>query len=966
MVSKSHWVVAVVCLLLVSAAFGQVAITGKITGVVEDPSGAAVNSATVTLEGPALMAARTTTTQTDGSYLFDFVPIGTYQLTIDAKGFRSFVQKDVQISSGFVATVSPHLRVGGGQEVVEVPAEGPVVDVKSVATPTTFDNSLLQNIPSGRDPWSTVAQAPGAMMSNFDVGGNQSYQQATMEVHGSIPGEQVYSFNGLRMNWPGFTGGFTAFYIDHDSLQEFQVVTDSAPAEVSVGGVYMNMVTKSGSNQIHGTSAVYYNTAATRKDVTEPIYNGSPVKVGSPMTMLLDATTNLGAPIIKNRWWIFGGYRRYDIKESILAINRPPSEGGGPIADTNHQSNTILRSDWQINNKNRVNFQWLYNEQNRFFRRDTSFQFVDEQASWLQIEPAYLLQAQWTSQISNNFLLDARIGYMHLLFPLGYQRTVGPNDINKTDQGKSTETGAAPFNYLNPAQTTRFAVSASYYKGAFLSGSHNFKFGYEFGRSKNGNFYDVNQGLTAQFNTTDPNLPPYTTPLQVTIFNTPVREEAIFHDAAIFVQDAWTVKQRLTLNLGLRYEHFRTFNPAQSSPSSGPFVNLFATRSFAQSPDVASWNNVAPRLGVAYDLKGKGRSVLRASYSRFFRIEGTELAEAVNANGLGGAGYGWTDPNGDGIPQISEFLNPAIPAQNRLFQFGGIATRIDPKIQRPYSDQFSVGWDQQVFEDLHVGVNYYYRTNKNLIAQRNAAILPSDYSPITTIGGAPITNGVTGQPMTLFTITDPAKVGQSDLVVTNISELDDNSYHGVEFTAIKRLTKRWQVLGGFTIQRNKGVFSPAFLNGSATDDFNNPNKEINRRNSYLNYDATYVFKLAGTYEFPYHITSSVNFQHYTGYPFQPVETFQDSSQTDLKQFSETVILAPAGQTRLPSVNLLNLRISRPTSFREGKLNVEPIIDLDNLTNANTVVSESNSFGSLRQPSDVLHPFVAKFGLRVTF
>src|SRR5437588_8134610 len=143
MVSKSHWVVAVVCLLLVSAAFGQVAITGKITGVVEDPSGAAVNSATVTLEGPALMAARTTTAQTDGSYLFDFVPIGTYQLTIDAKGFRSFVQKDVQISSGFVATVSPHLRVEGSQEVEEVRAQAPVEGGTSVAPPTPLEPSLL-------------------------------------------------------------------------------------------------------------------------------------------------------------------------------------------------------------------------------------------------------------------------------------------------------------------------------------------------------------------------------------------------------------------------------------------------------------------------------------------------------------------------------------------------------------------------------------------------------------------------------------------------------------------------------------------------------------------------------------------------------------------------------------------------------------------------------------------------------
>ena len=939
---------AVILALGFETANAQVAITGKITGVVEDVSGAALPGATITLTSPALMAERTTQSGSDGSYLFDFLPLGAYEITIAAKGFKSYIQKDVVISSGFVATVSPHLQVGASGETVEVSGEAPIVDVKSVTTLDTFDENLLQNIPSGRDPWSTVAQAPGTQVSNYDVGGNQSFQQATMEVHGSKPGEQVYSFNGLRMNWPGFTGGFTAFYIDQDSLQEFQVVTDSAPAEVSVGGVYMNMVTKSGSNQIHGTATTYYTSAAFRKDVTQP--SNSPGPVGSPITMLRDSTVNLGAPIIKDRWWIFGGYRRYDIKESILAIDKPASEGGGPIADPNHQTNTILRSDWQINTKNRVNFQWMYNNQNRFFRRDTAFQFVDEQASWRQIEPAYIVQGQWTGQLTNNLVVDARAGYLHLLFPLGYQSTVTPSDINLQDFGFQTEKGAAPYNYLNPATTTRFAISASYYKGAFLSGSHNFKFGYDTGTSKNGNFFNINSDINAQFN--------LGSALDVIVYNTPIKEQAIFHDAAVFVQDAWTLKQRLTLNLGVRFDHFRTFNPSQSSPATGTYVSLFPTRSFPQSSDAANWNNWAPRLGVAYDLTGKGRSVLRAAYSRFYRIEGTELAEAVNKNGLGGQGYNWADTNGDGIPQQSEFLNPA----NFIFAFGGVVTRVDPNVKRPYSTQFNVGWDQQVYKDLHVGVTYYYRSNKNLLAARNMAILPTDYNPITVLNGAPITNPLTGQPLTLYSVTDPLKLQNPDFLISNIPELDDNAYHGVEFTAVKRLTSRWQILGGFTVQRSKGVFSTAFNNGSGADDFNNPNKNINRANSYLDLDATYVFKLVGTYEFPHGFTSSVNFQHVTGYPFQPENVF---SGPELSQGNETVILQPAGISRLPSVNLLSIRISRPTKIRE-RVTIEPIVDLFNLTNANTVVSESNFVGTLHQPSDVLHPFMAKFGLRVTF
>jgi hypothetical protein len=175
---------------------------------------------------------------------------------------------------------------------------------------------------------------------------------------------------------------------------------------------------------------------------------------------------------------------------------------------------------------------------------------------------------------------------------------------------------------------------------------------------------------------------------------------------------------------------------------------LFPNRTFPQSRDVVVWNNVAPRIGGAFDLTGKGRSVIPASYSRFYRIERTELAEAVNANGLGGEGYKWTDTNGDGIPQSSEFLSPP----NLLFSFEGIATRIDPNLKHPYSDQVSVGYEQQVYKDLHVGLTYYHRSNKNQVGQLNAAIKPADYAPITALNGQPIVNPLTNQPLTVFSL----------------------------------------------------------------------------------------------------------------------------------------------------------------------------------------------------------------------
>ena len=953
--NKWKWGVVLGCAWLLiagSIASGQVAITGKIQGVVTDSSGAVVPGASLTVTGPALMTPRTTVTGSDGGYLFTNLPPGTYDLEIKASGFNNVVQRGIVLTPGFTATIRPQLSVGKVSETVEVSGAAPIVDIKSNTTDTTFDTALLQKIPSGRDPWSTVAQTPGETSSNFDVGGNQSYQQATMQIHGSRPGEQVYSFDGLRLNWPGSTGGYTSFYTDHDALQQFQVVSDNAPAEVGVGGIYMNMVPKSGSNDIHGMAAIYYDSAATEATIQEPLFNGVPVRAGSPIIMSRDTTAQLGGPIIKNRWWAFGSYRRFDMKESVLSVR---NQAGYPISDTNHQSNVLFRSDWQITRNNRVNFDWWYNEQNRFARRDTAFAFVSQEASWRQIEPAYILEGQWTSVLSNNLVLDSRLGYMHQIFPLGYQPGIGATTaLNRRDVGLSTETGAAPYQSINPAQVLAVASNASYYKGNLL-GAHNFKFGFDTSTNRNGYIYTVNNGFDAIYKNG--------VPQQVIVYNTPVNQMSIFHETAAFGEDSWSITPRVTVNLGLRFEHFRTFNPQQSSPAA-TFSALFPTRTFAQSIDFANWNTVVPRVGVAFDITGKGTSVLRAGYGRYERVMGTLLAQSLNPNGFSSQTYNWTDLNGDGIPTPDEFLftaggAPATP----VARSGGSTSRVDPKIQRPYSDEINVGYEQQVVGSLRVGVNYYYRTNKNQIGGYNMAAPPTSYTAVTNspTTGAPIVNPLTGAPMTLYAL-DPALKGKTDLMITNVGLLNDNSYNAVEFTAVKRFNRKWQVLSGFTIQRSKG-----FLPGGTTTNYNDPNVLINRKNSILDYDSTYVFKVDATYQAPLGIASSVNFQHYSGYPLDPNYGVPSNFfNVGLPQGGVTVNLEPRGQQRLSGVNMLNLRLSRPTKVSE-RITVEPLVDFFNLLNANTVVGVATSYGpNFMRPVDMLNPFIARFGLKVTF
>jgi hypothetical protein len=950
-------VLALFCLaFLPGTVTAQVAITGKITGVVTDSSGAAVPNAAVTVKSTALFTPKTTHTEADGSYLLDLLPLGTYEVSISAPGFRAVTQSGVVLTAGFTATVSVKLAVGEVTQVIQVEGE-PVVDLQNNQTSTTFDQTLLQEIPSGRDPWSTVAQMPGSTSSTFDVAGNNSYQQSTMQVHGSTPAEQIYSYNGLDLNWPGANGGYTQFYTNHDSFDEFQVVADNAPASVPIGGIYMNMVTKSGSNQVHGQLGIYYLTAAWQAGVKFPDYNGSPVTSGSPFDMTRDTSASLGGPLLRDRWWLFGSYRRYDLRQRILSVT---DQAGNPVVDVNHQTNTDLRSDFQVNSKNKFSFIWLYNEQNRFFRRDTAYSFVTTEASWKQIEPAYILQGLWTSQVTNNLVLDFRVGWNKIVFPLSYQDGVSVDALNIQNVSTSTETGAAPYQFANPAWVIKWSAGGSWYK-ANLAGTHNFQFGFEWGNSYNSYIYKVNQGINIILN------PPQ--PSQVLAYNTPTTQKNYFRDTSFYLQDTWTLRRRLTLNLGLRYDRFNTSYPAQKSDPNVTFPQIFPTQSFSASGNLVDWNTVSPRVGLAFDVTGKGSSVLRFNYGRYYIMQGTGLAETSNPVGLAGKYYTWTDTNADGIPQVSEWL-PLGGATIPVGAFGGTSTQINRNMSRPYSDQVSAGYEHQIWRDLRVGVTYYYRTKKNLIGIENTAVQKSDYVPVTTLNGSPIINPITNQPMTLFSFqpADVSKYGAFNFVVTNIPQLDDNSYHGVEFTAVKRLSHRWQLLTGFTIQRQKGVFGRGFSDQATSDNFTDPNLDINRNGNYLNYDATYVFKVDSIYEFPWKISTSVNFQHYTGFPLQPTQTFgvPDANPAGVDVIPESIILQAAGPLRLPSVNMLNLRLSRDFTFSD-RFHLIPTADFFNVTNAQTVVGKVAAFGpSFLFPFSTINPFVTRFGLRFTF
>jgi hypothetical protein len=1063
------WLSAHAALLL-----GQASVSGSITGVVVDSQGAAVTGAVVTVTGPALLTPKMQKTVSGGVYLVEQLPPGTYQITCTIPGFKSFQQNDIVLTAGFKATVDIGLSLGNASDTITVSGnDSPVVDVTSSTQPTTFDSTLLANTPYGNDPWSMLAQTPGVTTSTFDVGGNNSYQQSSESVHGSKTTEQTYVFNGLTLE--ATSGTSTDFYVDPYSFSEAQVVTDAAPPEVPTGGAYLNMLTRQGSNQIHGFILFNYEDDKTQRQLPATVFTpliagAAPVSVlnaGSPFIRAYDSAVDIGGPIIRDRWWIFGAYRAYQLKQQLRASPLPnPATGAPPPAtnpglygfgtDVNHQENTTLRNDFQLGSKNVFNAIWHWQYINRFYRRLT-YNYVDQAAAQRQIEPAYIVQAQETWTPTSHLTFDTRIGYMQVIFPLRYEQSVAPATISAADSGLSTLKYAGQENYVDKEQLGRIAETASYFKGGWY-GSHNFKAGFDYALGYRRQLYTYNQEILEIYASS---AIPDTTPSQVRIENGPLNYTTGSHAYAFFAQDAWTLNRHLTLNLGLRFDHSDAYVPSQCNPSvTGVFASLFPNRCISQwqayyaglnsaagvtrtllgpitnFASVNSYSNVVPRISVSYDPTGKGNQVIRAGFNMFTNNVGTSLADSANPNGPGYLTYGWNGSFQNGgaaagfctpgainscTPDYTQFApscgttNPtgclpggtfSLPAQSGstvcgigcaggyLSTSGGAAGYIDPNLKRPYSIAYNLGYQRTFLRDVSVGVAYYYRTNKNLQTTANINAPTSDYTPTSVYlsggsKGLPIINPLTGAPMTLYALTGNSHTcaasstgtdnGCAWTETTNNSWANQNHYNGLEFTITRRLIGRWSAQGGITLQKDHGV--------QTGGDFNDPNLNINRYGA-IDQDSEVVIRADATYRLPWKFQTSVNFQHETGFPILPTNSFSGLAPG---QISETVFLAPNGAAlRYPSVNDTNLRLSRITPFRE-RFTLETSADLFNVFNSHAITTETateaqqtvlatatndpsatpgtpvnlNSVNFTR-PSNFIGPFVARFQVKLSF
>ena len=225
--------------------------TGRIDATVSDSTGALLPAVTVEINGPQKEAG--VTDALGQAHFLNLAP-GVYSVSAKLSGFGDYLNKNVVVGTGASVPLAISMALASVSAAVEVTAASPVVDTKRMTTSTNVSLQELQNIPTARDPWVVMQTVPGIVLDRVNVGGNESGQQPGYQAKGANGADNTWNMDGIAITDMAATGSSSTYY-DFDMFQEMQVTTGGSDPQNPTPGVQLNMVLKSGTNNVYGMSA---------------------------------------------------------------------------------------------------------------------------------------------------------------------------------------------------------------------------------------------------------------------------------------------------------------------------------------------------------------------------------------------------------------------------------------------------------------------------------------------------------------------------------------------------------------------------------------------------------------------------------------------------------------------------------------------------------------------------------------
>jgi len=785
--------IALLAAIVPFAAFAQSS-NGSISGTVTDDSGAVLPGVTITAVNTATGLTRTTQSNTVGHFDVPLLPPGTYSVSSELSGFQPVKYDRIVVNIGSDSAVNFKLKQGVSESVT-VTAAAPLVDTTRSEVSSVVGEKAIENLPTnGRNFIDFVLTTPGVVrdvrLGDISFAG----QRGTLNSLVIDGANNDNTFFGQALGRTG--SGRAPYQFSQDAVKEFQVNTNSYSAEYGrAGGAVINVVTKSGTNEFHGTAFDFLRDRRyNANDYINTIQ--SPPRVKGPYHFD-QYGFSLGGPIVPEKHFFFGNYdaQRNSIDNPILlgvAASQVPSDAASQagyqkvlaLSDTyqktQNQDVFLLKTDHELLKNDHLSLR--YNRQ-KFtggnFENGNSSNALGHTGDSLVQTDTFSFS---NSTVFTNSLFNEVRGQ--------YAKDSEPGKANSADPEAQINQGSIRVinigrNTFSPRETTikRNQIADTL---TDVIGAHSIKGGFDVSRDKilnyfPGNFFgsysfaslaDFQNGKAASF-------------LQA--FAGPGTTGPITHpdmtEYAAFVHDEWQVNPQLAVNGGLRYDFQKIAQPTVRNPDAQLAAAGINT---AEVPE--DHNNIAPRLGFAWTPNTASRTVVRGGYGIFYgRTPAIMIGTAHSNNGINVQTLTFTGSLIPAYPAIYTSIPTGVTLPKpTIFAF-------DPNFQNPKVQQGSLGIERALTNDLAVSVTYQYVKGSDL--PRTIDINVSNPTTVTV----PVFSAASGAQIGTTSFTRYTGRPFANFArILQFQSSANSQYNGVTIDLQKRFSNNWQMRLAYT------------------------------------------------------------------------------------------------------------------------------------------------------------------------
>jgi hypothetical protein len=922
---------AMACLLAAGVPAAAQQTTGTIAGRIVDDQGAAVPGVTVTGRNTQTGFVRTDVSDAEGSYRLTALPVGTYDISAELQGFSKFESKGIVLNVGQTLDVNISLKVASLQESITVTGETPLIESRSSSVGGVVDIGRIENLPlNGRQFANLAATIPGVGLG-FHSDPTKSSQYSP-QINGGNGRNVNYQIDGGDNNDDTVGGLLQLFPLE--AIQEFNFVTQRFKAEYgrSNGGV-MNIVTKSGTNDLRGS----FFTLMRDKTLNSRTFSEEIAGIDKQDYRRYQFGGSFGGPIARDKAHFFGAVERtqQDTRQAVDTRGLFPADDG--VFDVPLRENLLtgkvtsnltpahyVSVRYGRNTNSQPYDATLRNTRSAWSISENSFNSLNFNHNWV-LRGSKLNEFVFQyADFRNHIPLSSNDPW--LIFPNGVRRGANPNTPQTTEQKK--------WQFRND-----FSWSMTGMGGL----GHDFKAGANWIHEPH-LFITFNGGAAPQLTL---NADALDASVRQVTFQGGAADVNIPIDLyALYIQDDWRVSDRLTLNLGLRYDYVDNmpvdqsnnpnFQVLQAAGQAGRFSNVPFLEDFGQ----ASRNdrdNIQPRVGFAYDLRGNGRDVIRAGwgvYTDFGYTNANVLFPALDTAGGHGQVFFVNNPNGirklDGNfftanDQISSIAHLNTVNTSLAPLIGQVAS---PRLEQPYTRQTNVGWAHQVDSATALTVDYVRVDGRDINIR---------FRPNTLVNGVNRLADLALRPNNLSFRTAVSK--------------GESTYDGLIVGLRRRMSRGFDMTASYTLGNARSIIGTANdeLDQNYVQDATDPLNPVNHGPSNRT-DARHRISLSAVIQAPWGLQVAPLFLYRSALPVQTFEGRDlngDSNTNDITAlayrftglnddgtatFEEDGPCETVNCSRRAPFSQMNLRVSKSFRFY-GTARIEAIAEIFNVFNA---------------------------------